>query len=438
MPRTNRPVSPRATASGLRFIPSPVFQGAGALLLALLLSACGSDGGTPQWQGSVRDSAGVRIVENPAQGIWTPDARWHLEEDLRIGVADGDPELQFGSVTGLDVDGAGHIWVLDTQASRIRVFDGEGTLLRAFGRRGQGPGELSPQALGLFVGPDGGVLVADMANQRMARMGDQGEPLETRPIDMSAGIPMLFAAGGDGGIYQQVRLMALPGMAAIEGGPRDFILALRPDGSIADTLAELASGTTFEFGAGGMPTIRIFSPENVWAVTTDGRLVTAVNSVYSLEFRDRGGEPTTILRRESARRPVTDSDQRSFRQAMRRAWTDAGVPEAMAAQLEQAVQFEPNWPALAALIPGPEGTLWVQRVDPDGELDPSAFEDLQNFQFGSRGWDVFDQEGRYLGVMEMPEGFTPRRVLGNAVYGIHSDDLGIQRVARYRLVRGNG
>lgn len=426
------------TVNGSQSQSSILPAGAG-LLVALALAACGGDArGTAVWEGSVRDSAGVSIIENPARGIWTDESAWRLEEEVRIGVADGDPELQFGSVTGLDVDAEGRIWVLDNQASRIRVFDADGTLLRAFGRRGQGPGELSPQAMGLFVGPDGGVLVADMANQRMLRVDTEGEPLETRPIDMTAGIPMLFAPGGDGGVYQQVRLMALPGMAPIEGGPRDFILALRPDGSIADTLAELASGTTFEFGAGGMPSIRIFSPENVWAVTTEGRLVTGVNSTYSLELREPGGEPTMVLRRESARRPVTDSDQRSFRQAMRRAWTDAGMPEAMAAQMEQAVQFEANWPALAALIPGPEGTLWVQRVDPDGELDPSAFEDLQNFQFGSRGWDVFDGEGRYLGVLQMPEGFTPRRVVADAVYGIHSDDLGIQRVARYRIVRGNG
>jgi hypothetical protein len=434
---TNRRRAPAHAANGPVLLSSPLPAAAGALLLALALTACGGEAGSaPVWEGSVRDSAGIRIVENPARGIWTDESRWHLHEELRIGVAEGDPELQFGSVTGLDVDAEGHIWVLDNQASRIRVFDAEGTLLRAFGRRGQGPGELSQQAMGLFVGPDGAALVADMANQRMVRVDAQGEPLETRPIDLTAGIPMLYGAGGDGGIYQQVRLMSLPGMAPIEGGPRDYILALRPDGSIADTVAELVSGTTFEFGEGGMPTIRIFSPENVWAVTTGGQLVTGVNSTYSLALREPGGEPTTILRRESARRAVTDSDQRSFRDAMRRAWTDAGMPEAVAAQMEQGVQFEPNWPALAALIPGPEGTLWVQRVDPEGALDPSAFEDLQNFQFGSRGWDVFDREGRYLGILEMPEGFTPRRVVDNAVYGIHTDDLGIQRVARYRIARG--
>lgn len=420
----------RATPLSGRLLPI-----AASLLLAMALTACGEAGGPSSWEGSVRDSAGVRIVENPDRGTWTADSQWRLEEDLRIGVSDGDPELQFGSVTGLDVDAQGRIWVLDNQAARVRVFDRDGSLVKAFGRRGQGPGELSAQAMGLFLAPGGGALVADMGNQRMVVLGDDGEEVRTLPIEFTSGIPILYAAGGDGAIYQQVRLMSLPGMAPIEGGPRDLIYSLNSDGSVADTVATLEAGQSFDF-SGGMPTIRIFSPENVWTVTTGGRLVTGKNSMYSLEIRGADGEVETVLRRQSSRRAVTDADQRSFREAMRRAWADAGMPEAVAAQMEQAVQFEANWPALAALFPGPDGSLWVQRVDPEGSLDPSAFQDLQNFQFGSPSWDVFDREGRYLGILQMPEGFAPRHFEGEAVYGLHTDDLGIQRVARYRLVRG--
>jgi len=112
------------------------------------------------------------------------------------------------------------------------------------------------------------------------------------------------------------------------------------------------------------------------------------------------------------------------------------MPPAMAAQMEQVVEFEDTWPALAALLAGPEGTLWVQRVDPDDAIDPAAFEDLQNLQVGSPAWDVFDAEGRYLGIVEMPERFTPRRVVGDLIYGVQTDEMGVARVARLRVVRG--
>ena len=405
-------------------------------LPALLLAACGGDpGGEVAWQGTVQDSAGVRIVENPAQGIWTPESTWTVEEELQIGVMEGDPELQFGSITGIDATAGGEIYVLDAQAHRIRVFDGEGTLVRAFGQAGQGPGELSQAPAGLFLAADGNLLVPDMMNQRISRFTREGEAAGSVPLDFTAGIPLLFAAGPDGTVYQQVRRMTLPGMAEVEGGPMDFLFVLGDDGAVADTLARMTPGESFSFG-GGTPSIRIFAPENLWTVLGSGELVSGKNSTYSLEIRNPDGQLSTILRRASTRRPVSESEKTSFRGAMRSAWEDAGMPPAMAAQMEQTVQFEDTWPALAALLAGPEGTLWVQRVDPDNALDPAAFEDIQNLQVGSPAWDVFDAEGRYLGIVEMPERFTPRRVVGDLLYGVQTDDLGVARVSRLRVVRG--
>jgi len=406
------------------------------VLPALLLAACGGDpGGEAAWQGTVQDSAGVRIVENPAQGIWTRGSAWTVEEELQIGVMEGDPELQFGSITGIDATPGGEIYVLDSQASRIRVFDAEGSLLRAFGRAGQGPGELSQAPSGLFLASDGNLLIPDMMNQRISRFSREGEAAGSVPLDFTAGIPLLFAAGPDGAVYQQVRRMTLPGMAEVEEGAMDFLFLLGDDGSVSDTVARMTPGESFSFG-GGTTSIRIFAPENLWTVLGGGELVSGKNSTYSLEIRNPYGELSTILRRASSRRPVSESEKASFRGAMRSAWENAGMPPAMAAQMEQVVQFQESWPALAALLAGPEGTLWVQRVDPETAIDPSAFEDLQNLQVGSPSWDVFDSEMRYLGIVETPARFTPRRVVGDLIYGVQTDDMGVVRVARLRVVRG--
>ena len=406
-----------------------------ALTSVLLLAACGGDSAEPSWGGSVRDSAGIQIVENPDEGIWSAGDTWTVEEELQIGVMDGDPELQFGAINGIDATPGGEIYVLDSQASRVRVFDADGTLLRAFGQAGQGPGELSQAPAGLFLSGEGTLLVPDMMNQRITRFTREGEASGSVPLDFTAGIPILFAAGPQGRLYQQVRRMTLPGMAEVEGGPVDLLFVLGNDGSVADTLARMTPGESFSFG-GGAPSIRIFAPENLWTVLGDGELVSGKNSTYSLDIRNPQGQLTTILRRASTRRPVSESEKESFRGAMRSAWENAGMPPAMAAQMEQVVEFEETWPALAALLAGPEGTLWVQRVDPETAIDPAAFEDLQNLQVGSPAWDVFDAEGRYLGIVEMPERFTPRRVVGDLIYGVQTDEMGVARVARLRVVRG--
>jgi hypothetical protein len=57
----------------------------------------------------------VTIVSNPEQGIWAPGEEWVLEEELRIGAVEGDPDYLFGDVWGVTVDSHGRVFVLDFQ-----------------------------------------------------------------------------------------------------------------------------------------------------------------------------------------------------------------------------------------------------------------------------------------------------------------------------------
>lgn len=408
-----------------------------ALTSALLLSGCGDGSGDGTWTGTVRDSLGIQIVTSPEQGIWTEETEWRVAEELRIGVAAGDPELEFGRVGGVDVDGEGRIYVLDSQAARVRVFSPDGQLLHAFGRAGSGPGELSQGAMGLFLDGGSTILVADLGNQRLARFTLEGEALPAARLDLTDGIPMAWNRTPGGEVLKQVRRMDLPGMAmGANGEPMDFILRLGDDGAVRDTLAVFPAGETFTMsGPGGMPQIRLFAPERVWTTLEGPRVVTGLNSEYSLWLHTASGEAATIIRREFTRRPVTDREIEAFLDAMRSAWDEARVPAAAVDQLLTNVEFEEHWPALAALLPGPEGTLWVQRVDPETALDPEALTDLQSFQPGSPAWDVFDADGRYLGVVDLPTGFTPSRFTEESAIGIHRDELGVERIMRLRLER---
>jgi hypothetical protein len=78
----------------------------------------------------------------------------------------------------------------------------------------------------------------------------------------------------------------------------------------------------------------------------------------------------------------------------------------------------------------------MQRVDPEASLDEVRMEDLQAGRCGAPYWDVFDGGGAYLGVVEMPAGFTPMRFVEDRLYGVHRDELEVQRVVLLRLVRG--
>src|SRR5690606_37252046 len=71
-----------------------------------------------------------------------------LVPELRIGSPD-DPDYAFGTVTSLEVGPDGEIYSIHQRESSIRRWNGDGALLGAIGRAGDGPGEMrTPRILG--------------------------------------------------------------------------------------------------------------------------------------------------------------------------------------------------------------------------------------------------------------------------------------------------
>ena len=144
-----------------------------AVLASLFLMAC--SGGDIEWRGTVVDSAGVTIVQNPAEGAWTENSGWGIQEELRIGVTDGDPDYMFGSIGGISVSSTNVIYVFDSQASLVRAYDQQGVLQLSFGSAGGGPGQFSPQAGPILLGPGDTLLIPDLGTLRVNRFTPSGE-----------------------------------------------------------------------------------------------------------------------------------------------------------------------------------------------------------------------------------------------------------------------
>lgn len=357
-------------------------------------------------------------------------------DPIAIGVASGDPNFEFGHIVGLDAYDDGRVVVLDRQGARIRVFDSDGALLHAFGGTGEGPGEFSLAAAGVFVDGEGNLVVPDLGNGRISRSTAEGELIDatTLQLNPAIGVPLLWTTDPDRRLIQQVRRMTLPGQPAATAEPADLLLAMGPDGVVADTLAVLPVGETFGTGGEAM-TIRLFAPETVWALLPGGRFVTGLNSEYSLAVRNPNGEVERIIRRAFDQRAVTAGEEEGLREALAEAWRSAGMPDQAISQMTGMVQFAEEWPVLASVLGADDATLWVQRVDPGEEFEFPTFADLQNLQVGSGTWDVFDTEGRLLGTVEIPRNVTPRRILGDFIYGVRQDELGVQQVVRFRIER---
>lgn len=402
-----------------------------ALLLALASAACGSADSGGGWSGTTRDSAGITIVENPIEGQWSDVDRWRFAEELRIGVAEGDPDYQFGQIGDIAVDSSGQIYVLDRQAQHVRLFDAEGEYLRTIGAPGDGPGQLSQNVVAILIGPGDTLLVPDLGNQRVQRFLQDGSEASSFPVPFTGGITLNWQAGPDRSLVHQLRSMPMSG-AESWGPSDDLVLVRRPDGTVRDTLLVLPAGESVRF-TDGRPDIEFFAAEPAWALLPDGGLVSAITTDYRFKIHDAEGGLERVVTRPWEPKPITESDRDRLRDALRETMRQQGAPPNTIETFLGNAGFADRYPAFARFIGGPDGTVWVQRVITADKLPDRGLRDPQDF--GSGEWDVFDRRGRYLGETSFPERFQPLEWKGDRVYGVFRDELDIQHVVRLQLVR---
>lgn len=421
-------------------ISSPsVLAHVGALAMTLLLVGCGDgagsgEAGNGEFAGTVRDSAGIQIVDNTARGLWGADGGWTTEELLTIGEAAGDPEYQFGQIAAVDALSDGRIAVLDAQAQEVRIYGSDGTYQETFGGAGNGPGELSPQAIALFVGRGDTIVVPDMGNQRITLIPPEGEPTSF-PLRLEQGIPMGFDLSASGALISQRRAMNFQDPTA-DVSDEDVVLSQAYDGTINDTLLTPPRGGTFKMTGGG-PQITLFAPEPQWTTLAEDRIAYASNDRYRISVYGSEGDLERIVTFPHQPQVITETERSRITALVKRLWEENGVPPQAIEQMSSALSFAEHWPAFTRMRGGPHGTLWVQRVR---NMDDMTEDELENWNpqldQGDPRWDVFEADGRYGGVVELPARFTPFALEEDRIYGVFRDDFDVQYVRVYRLDTG--
>ena len=133
-----------------------------ALTLALSLASCGDNVTRhPQSERLIRAVAPASVIDAapgdpPQRGAAVVAALLDPDTKNTVGTLDEPAVLQFGSVRGAARDQWGKLFVLDGQASELRVFDGlqesgrPGGAIRVVGGEGEGPGQFqAPVALSI-------------------------------------------------------------------------------------------------------------------------------------------------------------------------------------------------------------------------------------------------------------------------------------------------
>ncbi|MYH53702.1 MAG: hypothetical protein F4139_12305 [Gemmatimonadetes bacterium] len=417
---------------------------AGTTMVAL--AACEPDA-SPSVAGpeTVIETIGdTTIVRNPAAGVWNGEAT--LVPELSVGELDGPEEYLFGWIFSFAVDDDLNLYVFDGQAQEVRVFDSLGTYVETLGRPGEGPGEFS-RAEVIALLPDGRLVVRDPGNQRLEVFVPGTGKTEQWGYEVGGlhtGLPL----------YTDVHGRTFVRTSALGRDDIDMhIIVFGPDGTQIDTLLEPSVtyqpptllAERFGVSSSGQPTHGAtiafvpFSPALVWTVHPNGHFLTGLSSEYRIDLaRDDG-----VLRIERAAEPVPVHDEE-------RAYERERVVRGMR-------EMDPDWtwdgppipehkPFFYELLAGRDGRIWV-RLATEGRpveneyYDPEDPGSMPMVWEESVRYDVFEPDGTYLGAVVPPDEFSPyvNPVFdGDYVWGVTRDELGVQRVVRFRIVVGGG
>lgn len=166
----------------------------------MFIDKWGKAGGAP---GEFREPRGVAI--DASGHVIVADALNHRIQKTAVGTTSflerpGVPILAFGTrgkgegeletPTGVAVDAAGNIVVVDTDNHRVQVYDPQGKFLSGFGKQGNGNGEFYRPSH-IKIDPKGRIFVSDTGNNRIQLFDAKGKYLSS--IGSVGSKPGLFA-----------------------------------------------------------------------------------------------------------------------------------------------------------------------------------------------------------------------------------------------------
>ncbi len=331
----------------------------------------------------------------------------------------------FGKIADLEIGEDGSVFVLDEMNRMVHVFDHQGTLLRTFGRRGRGPGELE-QPGALTWGPDGHLWIVDSGNARYTVFDRNGSLVATyRGADPYVFHPLAVGFSATGLLYTvtvalEFGSLERPNTVLIESEVRN--------GQVSELrridLSFVEQPPTFRHqGSGMVLMLRIpFSSETIFRLDPDGQLWYAeTGEPWVHRWSPASGVEQTVGR-EFDPRSVTQAELQEVLEDERvEELRQAAGPEVFA---EFTSLIPDTKPYLQGFFLDDEENVWIIRSGPNTAGDDTL------------AMDVYDPSGRLVGFARAALAPEPRpRARDGLMAAVRRDELGTESIALYRIRR---
>jgi hypothetical protein len=406
-------------------------------LLTVSLGGCSSADGRTGLV-TMRDSAGVRIVENQAPD-WSPKTAWTLEAEpvLDIGPeqTDSTPLFRVQDIIGI----AGHLAVLNASSSEVLLFDSVGNLRRRIGRRGSGPGEFD-QLRNLYRCGSDTLVVND--GSRISVFDSAGSFVRTQSVQSRSedGLVRVRGVARDCSTFLLAGTIS-PVPAVGQVGRRSTLIFWGDlSGNARDTIGRLAGieVATRDVQGRDLPVSLPWGVDGVSAVFGD-RLYFGSTDRSEIRVLERSRGLVEAHRWRSQARPVTSEDRELY--ASKRDWLlqrNSGIKDVVP-PLDQFPAVPSKLPEFRSILIDDEGNVWLRSYPAFIAGRPDLYDiDVPMRHSPPPGdepelWLILDRSGRWLGSVQVPADLAVRSVYRSRVIGVWKDALDVEHVRVYRV-----
>lgn len=364
------------------------------VVLLLALSACTRQQAGHTFRVVIEDGVDTAVTSGGpkhTESLFNYEAALTLEEDP------ARPETILYRPSSICMDQRGYFYVVDTGNGRIAVFDPQGSFVRSFGRKGNGPGEFQSMYLLHFF--EDVLSIHDSQNLRTTRYKTDGTLLEvvSDPKKRSR-LQRLHRASGDRFVYELYRDSEAEGAGLDDAygwmGRRAIVISADDDTlAILETPWVKTSYTySFSSGSGGSRMAYSGRPE---ALYVPGRgILISTGVTPEIEWYDLGGDLSKRLRFELNPEPVTSKEKGTIRQKLMESFErdQARLPSGLASRRRDALKFHEHKAFWDWIAVDDAGYLWLGI--------PEEYDDMTSA--GGRLNRVISPDGEYLGNSRWP------------------------------------